>query len=150
MSTKSAGIGNIGEEELTRLRMGRQSLGDVEATLKVLMGDEAIAKMKGADLKKIQDLFVMSGTNITQAPNLTKEAMAKNVTAFFEKISSAHLSEAQKRYPELLKVSSSASVASPSSTTSSTPTPDLKTKMTGPVGNQAKIPTRSMMAGGSA
>jgi hypothetical protein len=148
MKTKIAGVANIGEEELSRLTMGRHSLGDVEGSLITLFGEERVKQMKAADVKKIMNLFTMAGANITQAPNLTKEAKAKHVAQFFEKLSSAHFSDAQRRYPELLKVASSASVSSPSSTTSSTPTPDLKPLSTERAAR--KIPARSMMAGGAA
>jgi hypothetical protein len=145
---KKAGVANVGEEELTRLRMGRQSLGDVENTLRVLFGSESVKNLKKSDVKKIEDLFVMHGANITQAPNLTKEAKAPATAAFFQKLSTAHLTQAQLRYPELLKVSSSAAASTPSSTSSSTPTPNLK-----PIKRdraQGPIPTQSMMAGGAA
>jgi hypothetical protein len=144
---KSAGIGNIGEEELTRLRLGRQSLGDVEGTLKTLIGQDVMAKMKASDIEKMKKLFIMAGANITQAPNLTKEAKAKNVCAFFEKLSSAHLTDAQIRYPELQKVANSG-VNSTFSTTSSSIMPDMKPKRSGLA--QGKIPTQSSMSGGAA
>ena len=147
MTTKTA-VSNLGEEELARVTMGRHSLGDVEGALQALFGAERLKTMKAADVDKIKKLFTMGEANITQAPNLTKEAKAKHVLALFDKLAHASVSDAQRRYPELLKVASSSAVSSPSSTSSSTPSADLKPLS--PERAARKIPTQSMQAGGSA
>ncbi len=57
-----------------------------------------------ADVKKMEKLLVQAPAAQVQTPNLQKEAVARNVTNYFEK--KAYLTEAQKRFPELLKAGS--------------------------------------------
>lgn len=50
----------------------------------------------------VDKLFVQADASQNQHPFMQKEAVAKNVTEFFEK--KAHLTQAQRLFPELLKV----------------------------------------------
>ncbi len=141
---KIAGIGNGGAEDFVRLRMMLESRAEVGATGKVLMGEDRIKEMKDADRAQIERLFLTAPANITQAPNLTKESKAKNVKAFFEKLSASIYSTAQTRYPELLKVSST---SMPDSADSSISTTSLKPR--NPTAPTGKIATRSSLSGGA-
>lgn len=95
-------------------------------------------------VKKMEKLLVQAPAAQTQQPTLQKEAAAmleahktstvgvigKNVSEFFEK--RAYLTDAQKRYPELLKVGATE--------TARQSAPSKKTS--------GQIPARSLLAGG--
>ena len=69
-----------------------------------------------------------------------KSSVTANLDAFFEKLSEASVTDAQRRYPELLKVA----YANPT-----TKTPDLKKRVQG-TENVGSVPVRSDLSGGSA
>jgi hypothetical protein len=133
-------MSNLGEEELTRLRMMLNSRAETRASADVLFGDGPRRARKEAR-EMINKLFVMAPANITQNPNLQKESSARNVKAFFEKISSMFITDAQRRYPELLKVSA----VKTADESIQKKAPNLKND-----DPARKIPVRSSLSGGSA
>lgn len=82
------------------------------------------------DVEKMNKLLIQAPAAQIQTPNLQKEAVAKNVTAYFEK--KAYLTEAQRRYPELQKVAN-------------TETTSQVAPMKKPAG---KVATKSLLSGG--
>ena len=100
-----------------------------------------------ADRAKVEKLFIQTPGAETMAPTLQKEAVAKNVAEFFEKQASG-LTEAQRRFPELLKVSNATGpVPRPSLTQPkkmSTPSPSGGASVT-----SGPSPVRSGLSGGS-
>lgn len=96
---KQAGVSNVGAEETSRIKNQFFTRTDKKAAADVLFAN---AK-KARELERgfLDKLFIQAGGAETRAM-LTKEAMAPNVTRFFEK--RAFLTDAQKRFPELLKV----------------------------------------------
>ncbi len=99
---KQAGVSNVGVEEASRVKNQFLTRSDKKAAADVLFQNAKAAR--DLDRKVIDRLFLQAGGAETRAM-LTKEAMAVNVTHFFEK--KAYLSEAQRRFPELLKVADS-------------------------------------------
>lgn len=89
----------------------------------------------------VEKLFVQTPGAETMTPALQKESAAKNTLAYFEKVAGqANLTEAQRRYPELLKVSS-ASGPAPRPSTVTVPkatSKDIK----------GSTPTKSVLSGG--
>ena len=96
-------------------------------------GDTA-KEMRKADRAKVEKLFITTPAAQTLAPNLQKESAAKNVEAFFDKLAEASITDAQRRFPELLKVAQQ-------------PTPDLKPKPVTP--GKGPIPVRDGLTGGN-
>ncbi len=88
------------DEELSRVYRMVTSRDEAKATVEALFSNAKSARKK--DVAQMNDLLVQAPGAVVQTPNLQKEAVAKNVTEFFEK--KAHLTTAQRLYPELLKV----------------------------------------------
>lgn len=80
---------------------------------------------------KMELLLEQAPAAEVQSPYLAKESAAKNVTEFFEK--KAYLTDAQKRFPELLKVAGDGSASEelkkvskkPGQATGATPKPSV-------------------------
>lgn len=116
------------DEVLTRVKRMLLSRAESKNTVDALFEQASPARVK--EVAKMDKLFRQSPANQTQAPNLQREEVAKNVSEYFEK--KAYLSEAQRRYPELLKVGNTESQGQLA--------PGKK-----PAG---KVPTRAIISGG--
>lgn len=111
---KKEAVGNLGEEELNFLKMVRMTRADTRRDAEALFS--ASHQCRARDLALMEKLFVQTPGSINMGYNLAKTAsadealfeqfekikVAYNVHHFFE--ADAHLSDAQRRYPELQKV----------------------------------------------
>lgn len=133
------------DEELSRVRRTVLTREDTRAEADLLFGDVA-KKVRKADTEKMKRLFVQAAASQTMAPNLQGDtektaSVAPAVDDFFEKVAAVDTrTEAQRRYPELLKV------AAPRA--GSFPTPTLTRKPAAP--GIGETPVRSGLSGGSA
>jgi hypothetical protein len=136
--TKIAFTGNP-DEDLYRTLGMHLTREQTRAEADALFGGAA-ADMRKKDRGELEKLFVQTPASQTMAPNLQKQASAEmpepdpvlltaNVDAFFEKLSAPD--DAQRRYPELLKVAQK-------------PTPNLKPRP------DTQAPVRSNLSGGAA
>ena len=133
---KKIAVGNMGEEELAQLQHIVLTREDTRAEADLLFGGPA-KDMRKTDRKLLEKLFIQTPASVTMAPNLQKTAsITPRVDAFFEKLSAP--TDAQRRYPELMKVSAAGTVKSPNLK------PRVTTDTSGP------IPTKSALSGGSA
>jgi hypothetical protein len=140
---KKLAVGNLGEEELERLQRMTLTRDDTRAEADLLFGAPA-TDMRKTDRKLLEKLFVQTPASVTMAPNLQKQAqvaqepMSKtaHVDAFFEALSAP--TDAQRRYPELLKV---AECNTPKS---------LSRKARVATDTTGTAPVRSSLSGGSA
>lgn len=87
-------------EDLVRAKRMILSREQTKNEINTLFNHAQAARKK--DVETMDELLLQAPAAQTQSVNLQKESAAKNVEAFFEK--RAYLTEAQKRYPELLKV----------------------------------------------
>lgn len=99
---------STGSEELDRVKSIVLTREDTRAAADVLFGDQAVAARK-KERELVAKLFLQAPAAQTMTPMLQKEAsiqeLAPNTVAFFEKNAKAMgLTDAQIRYPELLKV----------------------------------------------
>lgn len=116
------------EEILTRVKRMVLSRAEAKNTVDALFNNAKPARTK--EVAKMDKLFRQAPANQTQAPHLQREEVAKNVSEYFEK--KAYLSEAQRRFPELLKVGN----------TESQPQLSPAKKSVG------KAPTKALISGG--
>jgi hypothetical protein len=112
-------------EELSRATRQILTKAETQAELDTLF--EGTPKARKKARAEAEKLFIQTPGAETMAPVLTKEAVAKNVTAFFEK--TAGMTVAQMRYPELMKV---AKVVKKTAT-----------------GDKGPVPTRAPLTGGN-
>jgi hypothetical protein len=115
---KKIAVSNLGEEELARFRRTVRTRNETRAEADELFGETA-KKQRKTENEMMAKLFEQFPASITMQPSLQKvstvedlqkieqPSLTKNVDEFFEK--RAYLTDAQKRYPELLKVASPAS-----------------------------------------
>lgn len=131
-------VSNLGEEELAQARRKILTRAETRAEADEMFGTTA-KEMRKTEQGMMKKLFQMWEARDTMQPSLVKDASVKNVAAFFEKLSEPQMTDAQRRYPELMKV------AGPSShDTASVPVPNLKTvKPSAPTG---KTPTQSILS----
>lgn len=120
-------VGNIGEEEMSFIKHVRLTRDDTRRDANALF--TKAHQSRDRDRKLVEKLFVQAPGAVTMAPNLQKEASAEqweqfekikvayNVHHFFE--SGAHMTAAQRRFPELLKVAKARPVVSLKKTPSS-------------------------------
>lgn len=102
---KKIAVGNMGEEELAQLQHIVLTRNDTRAEADLLFGGPA-KDMRQTDRKLLEKLFIQTPASVTMAPNLQKTAsITPRVDALFEKLSAP--TDAQRRYPELLKVADS-------------------------------------------
>lgn len=92
----------FGEEELTRFKRIVRTRDETRAEADVLFGRTAVEQRK-TERAAMEKLFTQFPAAQTMTPSLQKESSAKNVEAFFAKLATPNPTEAQKRYPELLK-----------------------------------------------
>lgn len=112
MSKTKEAVGNLGEEEMNFLKYVRMTRDDTRRDANELF--TAAHQTRKRDIALMEKLFIQAPAAMTMSHNLLKEASAEqwdafekvkvayNVTQFFEK--GAHLTDAQRRYPELQKV----------------------------------------------
>lgn len=130
---KKLAVSNLGEEELSRLRRVVRTRNETRAEADILFGQTA-QKQRVTENEMMQKLFAQFPASQTMQPSLQKVSsveemeklvplpnVTKNVDEFFEK--RAYLDDAQRRYPELLKVASPASTGG-----AGLPTPNLNKK----------------------
>lgn len=128
-------VGNLGEEELARFKATVLTRAVTRAQAETLFSNANTAKAQAQ--RKMDGLFVQAKGAETMAPTLAKTAsVTHNVDTFFEKLAEANLTQAQKRYPELLKASAAPGVGT-------RPSPALKRPVTA-------TPAQSSLAGGAA
>lgn len=134
------------EEELVRTHHLMRTREDTRAEADVLFGGTAKA-MRQSETAKMRKLFVQAPVAQTMAPNLqgatektASASPAPHVDAFLEKLANSQTTEAQRRYPELLKV------AAPRAGTFKVPDTTLKR----PTPGFGENPTQSALSGGSA
>lgn len=125
MTNKTAS-GN--DEAISRVHRSVLSRDEAKAYVDQLFNNAKPQRKK--DVAQMNDLLVQAPGAQIQSPNLQKEAVAQNVASFFEK--KAHLSTAQRLYPELLKVANSETVLSKSA----------------PAKPAGKTPSKSQLSGG--
>jgi hypothetical protein len=134
---KKIAVGNLGQEEKDQFRAKTISRAQTRAEADALFTHKA-TEIASDNQKYLKQHFVQAPGAET-APTLAKTAA---VDLFFtllpEKIAEAQLTDAQRRYPELLKVA-----AAPGGR-GSNPTPTLKRV------SKTEIPTAPMLSGGSA
>lgn len=113
MSKNKEAISNLGDEELNFLKHVRLTRSDTRKDLTNLF--KTSPQNRERDRALMEKLFVQMPGAQTMADNLLKTASASQIESF-EKIkvaynvhhffeSGAHLTEAQRRFPELQKVS---------------------------------------------
>lgn len=131
MSKNKEAVGNLGEEELSFLKIVRQTRQDTRRDANSLF--TTAHQNRDRDIKLMEKLFVQTPGAMTMADNLLKSASAEefeafekmkvayNVHAFFE--GGHQFTEAQRRYPELMKVAK----ARPVVAMKKTPQPETKT-----------------------
>ena len=119
MKKQAAGLG---EEEMTRLKRVIRTREETRAEADVLFGQTAV-DMRKQEREKMEKLFAQMPAAITMQPSLQKTSAAKHVEEYFQKLAHPNMTEAQKRYPELLKVASPASTGGAGS-----PAPSLNKK----------------------
>lgn len=90
------------EETLTRAKGMLLSRQRVKSEFDALFEGSPAARKSA--LAQMDKLFEMAGASQNQNPLMIKEAVAKNVSEFFEK--KAYLTTAQRLFPELQKVGS--------------------------------------------
>lgn len=112
MSKNKEAVGNLGDEELNFLKHVRLTRSDTRKDLTNLF--KTSPQNRERDRALMEKLFVQMPGAQTMADNLLKTASASQIESF-EKIkvaynvhhffeSGAHLTEAQRRFPELQKV----------------------------------------------
>jgi len=112
MSKNKEAVGNLGAEELNFMRHVRLTRNDTRKDLTNLF--QTSPQNRERDQALMKKLFVQADGAMTMADNLLKTASASQIESF-EKIkvaynvhhffeSGAHLTEAQRRFPELRKV----------------------------------------------
>jgi hypothetical protein len=134
------------DEELARLRRTVLTREAARAEADVLFGGVA-RQVRKDENEKLRRLFVQAPAAETRTNGVLGteklSSVAPNVDAFFEKVAQAMdpRTEAQRRFPELLKV------ASPRAGTFMTPSlPPRKPAAPG----MGEVPTKSPVSGGSA
>ncbi len=155
MSKEKLAVGNVGEEEVARVHRVVMTREETRAQTDDLF--ENAKKSREDGRKTVNKLFLQAPASITMAPILQKEKvaaalandmeklaqietieMAPRVLAFFEK--KAYLTEAQRRFPELLKVAG----------TTEPTVPALKKKPASATPISGPTPTQSGLSGGAA
>lgn len=130
---KKVAVSNLGEEELARVKRVIRTRNETRAEADEMFGETA-KKQRQVETEMMKKLFAQFPASQTMQPSLQKVSSAEsekpvdqtpsltpNVDSYFEK--RAYLSDAQRRYPELLKV------ASPGSTGGAgLPAPNLNKK----------------------
>lgn len=96
-------VAGLGDEELTRLKRVVVTRDETRAEADVLFGQTA-QEMRKTERAAMEKLFTQMPAASTMQPSLQKESAAKNVEAYFQKLAHPNMTEAQRRYPELLKV----------------------------------------------
>lgn len=99
MKNKTA-VSNLGAEEVAQMKAKVLTRAATRAEADLLFHHKATG-IAAANQKRLKELFVQADGAETMAPSLAKTAA---VDQFFDKVASANLTEAQVRYPELLKV----------------------------------------------
>ena len=133
---KRAGVANLGSEELAQMDLKVLTRARTRAAAELLFSQANAAKAK--EQRLLGNLFHQTQGAETEAPMLAKTA---SIDEFFEKVSAANPSQAQRRYPELLKASAAPGVGT-------RPSPNLaKRKTTDTTGPS---PTQSSLSGGAA
>lgn len=119
-SMNKEAVGNIGEEEMNFVKHVRLTREDTRRDANALFSKAHQSRER--DRKLVEKLFLQAPGAVTMAPNLQKEAfveqwehfekikVAYNVHHFFE--SGAHMTPAQRRFPELMKVAKARPVVS--------------------------------------
>jgi hypothetical protein len=133
---KRAGVGNLGTEEVAQTDLKVLTRARTRAEAESLFSQANVARAK--EQRLLGDIFVQTPGAETMSPMLAKTAA---IDAFFEKISAPALTEAQRRYPELLKV---AAAPGPGTRPSPTLTKRTVTSLRG------ATPTQSSLSGGAA
>jgi tyrosyl-tRNA synthetase len=132
---KKIAVGNLGEEELARFKQIVLTRNLTRAQAETLFSHANQAKAQAQ--RKVEGLFVQAKGAETMAPTLAKTAsVTENVDAFFDKLAEDSKTDAQKRYPELLKISVAPGVGT-------RPTPAVKRPA-------SALPVQSSLAGGAA
>ena len=154
MKIKKAGVANIGEEELaqTIMKIRTRATARVEAEALFPHGSE---NRKG-DVDLLRSLFVQAPAATTMSPQLlSKQAaveeeyfnysplLTPHLDEFFKTAEVSQLTEAQKKYPELLKAAAAPGVGS---------VPSPISKQTRKATSESKggtTPAQSSLSGGS-
>lgn len=101
MSKNKEAVSN--EEDLTRAKRMILSREQAKTELDAVF-DGASKDARRVARQTVDSLFEQAPASQNQRPFMQKEAVAKNVTEYFEK--KAYLTTAQRLFPELLKVGS--------------------------------------------
>lgn len=132
---KRAGVANLGAEEVAQTDLKVLTRARTRAQAEALFSQAAAAKAK--EQRLVSSFFTQGSDGETMAPVLAKTAA---VDEFFAKL--AGPTPAQRRYPELLKVSTAPGGAGTVLTPSTTKR--VTTSKNGPA------PTQSHLSGGAA
>lgn len=98
MTTKTAGVANLGAEEVAQAKAKVTTRAENQAFAETLFSEFNAEKARTQ--RKYEGLFVQTPGAETMAPLLAKTAA---IDAFFTELEESQLSEAQRRYPELRK-----------------------------------------------
>lgn len=146
---KTAGIGNVGAEELAELESMQREKSTTGQQLAALFN--VMPETKKKERAEMEGFFLQAKAGQTMAPVLQKtSSIAPRVTEFFEK--KAHLETAERLFPEIMSVKTASfgpvgNVAGSAGTTGR-PTPNLKPRMMAT--NKGPIPTAAPSSVGSA
>lgn len=96
---KKTAVGNLGAEEVAQTKAKVMTRAETRAEADLLFNHKA-TEIAAANQKRLKQLFVQADGAETMAPSVVKTAA---VDAFFEKLACEEPTDAQKRYPELMK-----------------------------------------------
>ena len=133
---KRAGVANLGAEELAQTDMKVLTRARTRAEAELLFSQSNAASAKAQ--RQVDGLFVQSQGAETMSPMLSKTAA---IDEFFEKLAEQQPTQAQRRYPELLKAASAPGVGT-------RPTPTTAKRTVTPLRGAA--PAQSTLSGGAA
>lgn len=136
---KTSGMSTAGHENLNRASKMIATRAETRAKLLDLFGDLP-SRASRAERHNLEELLIQTPASQSMSPMLQKESIAKNTISYFDNYE--YLTEAQRNFPELLKVSSSHSSA-PTTKTPNIAKRDVESK-TGPMA------TKGGLSGGSA
>jgi hypothetical protein len=140
MRPKFAGVGNLGAEEVAELKAKVLTREDVRRETHALFSNADAAQKR--DRKVVEKLFVQAPGAVT-APTLAKTASQFSKTAavdaWFSENGHLFQTEAQRRFPELMKVSAGTTGVSTSTSMATAGSKAPRTATTGTPAVQSNL-----------
>jgi hypothetical protein len=109
MAKTKIAVGNLGAEESAQFIHKVMTRAATRAQADELFEHKATG-IAAANQARLKELFVQAPAAETMAPSLAKTAA---VDTFFDKLAELSMTDAQRRYPELLKVAGPLTTPSP-------------------------------------